>query len=206
MNKLPSILSFIVAVCGAFVAAGWLFDVPVLQSFIPGGITMKFTAAVCFILSGVLLYYINAAVGGRTETAHVILPLASMLVMMLMATMLFSVPLRTHTGIEDLFVKEAEGALGTAVPGRPSIAAMIGFILISVAGLCAMYSPADARPKAFLVGIVILLIGMVAAIGHLTSTPLLYYDIPGINTAMPLHGAVLFILLGVGLISIGGKK
>lgn len=206
MNKLPSILSFIVAACGVLVAAGWLLGVPVLQSFIPGGITMKFTSAVCFILSGILLYYINVAVSGRTETAQVILPLASMLIMMFMVTILSSVLLRTHTGIEDLFVKEVEGALGTAVPGRPPIVAMINFILVSVAGLCAMYSPEDARPKAFLAGVVVLLIGMVAAIGHLTSTPLFYYDIPGINTAMPLHGAALFILLGVGLISIGGKK
>ncbi|MEK7794442.1 MAG: hypothetical protein AAB353_07925, partial [Candidatus Hydrogenedentota bacterium] len=57
-----SVVRLIPSLCGAFsilvallVLAGWMFNVPVLQSVVPGFVTMKPNVALCFGFAGAAL-------------------------------------------------------------------------------------------------------------------------------------------------------
>ncbi|MEW5856255.1 MAG: chemotaxis protein, partial [Cyanobacteriota bacterium] len=41
---------------GCAVLVGWMFNIPILKTVLPGLVTMKANAAVCFILSGTSLW------------------------------------------------------------------------------------------------------------------------------------------------------
>jgi len=43
-------------------------------------------------------------------------------------------------------------------------------------------------------------------IGYLISTPVLYYEIPGISNAIAIHTTILFTFLGAALFLIGQEK
>jgi len=40
-------------------------------------------------------------------------------------------------------------------------------------------------------------------LGYIINAPILYYTISGWSTAMALHTAILFVLLGIGLVLVG---
>jgi len=202
-SKTVKILSIIVTAVGIMVMIGWVFDIPILTSILPQWVTMKFSTALSFFLSGVTLYLIAMVFSGKKEIARAVLPIPTLLILLLMATLLVSVFVGIRTGIEDLFVKEAEGAVKTTTPGRPSAGTMFDFILISVAGILTMYNAGKFKNTVFGIGFAVLAVGGVGVLGYIINAPILYYTISGWSTAMALHTAILFVLLGVGLVLVG---
>jgi nitric oxide reductase large subunit len=57
--------------------------------------------------------------------------------------------------------------------------------------------------KLFVIGCIVTLIGIIAVGGYIINMPLLYYLVKGFSTAMALHTAILFVILGIGLILLG---
>src|SRR5450631_645507 len=51
-NRTVLIISLLTMATGFIVMIGWIFNVPVLQSIVPGFIAMRFNAALCFVLFG----------------------------------------------------------------------------------------------------------------------------------------------------------
>jgi len=52
------ILANIVMITGVMVMFGWVADIPILTSILPQWVTMKFSTALSFFISGVVLYFI----------------------------------------------------------------------------------------------------------------------------------------------------
>jgi hypothetical protein len=50
--KIAKIFAGIIFLAGIIVVIGWLLDIEVLKSILPYWVTMKFTTAISFILSG----------------------------------------------------------------------------------------------------------------------------------------------------------
>ena len=161
---------------------------------------MKFDTAIAFILSGITLYFIVRAVEGEFDKAQVVLSITSLIIVLLMGTLFFSALLEIRTGVEDLFIKEAAGTIKTVTPGRPSVPTMLNFILIASAGILTTLNPDNLRSKLKIIGVIVGLIGALAIIGYIIDVPILYYYIEGINSAVALNTAVLFVLLGIGLL------
>ncbi|MCQ9206716.1 MAG: hypothetical protein NG740_02390 [Omnitrophica bacterium] len=204
--KIAKSLGIIVTTVGIVVMAGWIFDIGILKSILPFWVTMKFTTAFSFLLSGITLYFIVDLVENESEIARVILPITLLIILLLMATLLISTFLGIRTGIEDLFVRESEGAVKTVTPGRPSVGTMISFISIAIAGFVAMSTLKKSKPKLRIIGGIISVAGIAAIIGYIANTPFLYYAIGNVSTAMAFHTAILFILLGMGLLLLPGSK
>jgi len=202
-NKLyiAKILAVIVALVGIMVMVGWIFDIAILKSILPTWVTMKFTTAFSFLLSGLILYFI-ARLREGSVLAQIVLPVSALIILLIMATLLTSVILGVRTGIEDLFVKETVGAVKTTIPGRPSAGTMIDFILIAGSAMFALSRP-SANKVLFPIGVIVAVIGGVAIVGYIVNFPLLYYTVSGWSTAMALHTAILFTLCGIGLAVIG---
>jgi len=189
-----------VIIAGFMVIIGWIFNISLLKSIMPGWVSMKFDTAIAFILSGITLYFIVRAVEGEFDKAQVVLSITSLIIVLLMGTLFFSALLEIRTGVEDLFIKEAAGTIKTVTPGRPSVPTMLNFILIASAGILTTLNPDNLRSKLKIIGVIVGLIGALAIIGYIIDVPILYYYIEGINSAVALNTAVLFVLLGIGLL------
>ncbi len=195
-----------VFLAGMAVMAGWFFDIPILKSIHPAWVTMKFSTALSFCLSGAILLSLGRSLDRESSMAHICLPAATLSLLLLMATLLFSSLLGVTTGIEDLFVKESEGAVQTTVPGRPSVGTMMNFILMALSGLLSMFRPQNLKMGLRKIGWAVSGIGGLAVLGYLFNQPILYYTMGGWSTAMALHTALLFVMLGIGLIWIRKKE
>jgi hypothetical protein len=199
-KNIVKLISFMVALSGALVIVGWIFNIGFLKSISPDWITMKFDTAGSFVLSGTILYFIVRAQEGFYDLAQVIIFVASLIIMLFMGTLFFSSLFGIHTGIEDLFVKDTQAAIKTVIPGRPSIPTIINFLLIALGGILSIVSVQKLRFRLKVIGIVVGLIGAGAVCGYIMNVPSLYYYIAGINSAMACHTAALFVLLGIGLL------
>lgn len=198
--KFVKILALFVSLVGLLVAIGWIFDIGFLKSMSPNFVTMKFTTAVCFIASGIVLYSAAHEESESSFAAQTILPSAILLILLLMATLFISAVFGFSTGVDSIFIQEKAGAVQTIVPGRPSIPTMLNFILIAVSGILFF---AGFKRHLLWLGTAVALVGGVAVLGYIIKEPFLYYLIVGINTAMALNTAILFALVGIGLILCG---
>lgn len=193
-------LAVIAGVAGITLMFGWIFDINVLKSISPAWASMTFDTTVAFVLSGISLYFIARAREGEFDKAQAVLSLTSLGIVLLMGTLFFSILLNIETGVKDLFINDSTPSAMTVVPGRPSLPTTINFLLIALAGILTMWNPDNLRQKLKIIGLIVAGIGGLAATGYIFNIPLLYYFIPGVNSAMPCHTALLFVLLGTGLL------
>jgi hypothetical protein len=193
------LISVIICIAGLAVMAGWIFNVPVLKSISLSWVSMKFSTAIAFVVSGVTLYFLARAQEGEFEKAQIALSMTSLIIAILMGLMFFSAVFGIQTGIESLFVKDP-GDARSVLPGRPSVPTMVNFMLVAVAAIMTILNPARLQPKLRIIGIIIGVLGTLAAAGYIFKVPVLYYYIAGLNSAMALHTALLFMLLGAGII------
>lgn len=185
---------------GVLVIIGWIFDWPLLKSILPIWVTMKFTTAVSFFFSGLMLFFMTRFVEGKQDLAGIIVPLSVLVIVLLMSTLLISVFVNVQIGLEDLFVKEPIGAVRTTVPGRPSIGTMVSFLLAALSGILIMLDKPGLKKGLSRIGWTIFLIGLIAVVGYVFNLPGLYYNIADLSTAMAIHTAILFSFFGAGLI------
>ncbi len=60
-SRIAEVLGVVVLLLGLVVMLGWIFDISVLKSILPVWVTMKFSTALCFFLSGFTLYFIASS-------------------------------------------------------------------------------------------------------------------------------------------------
>lgn len=178
---------------------GWVYDVDLLKSVSPSFVTMKLSTAVSFALSGLILYFLPSLIKGKSQLPWVVVPGAALIILLLMTTLLASAFFGIRTGVEDLIIPE-KAAIRTVTPGRPSIITMADFMLVAFTGLLALF-PTGWLPKMLKAsGAALIITGAVAEAGYISGIRYLYYQIEGISTAMAVHTAFLFILLGTGFL------
>lgn len=197
-RKIAKAIAIIVTLAGIAVMIGWIADINFLKSIVPGFVTMKFVTALSFFFSGLILFFM-LELQRENDVARTLLPVACMAVLLLMGILFVSSFLDLRTGIEELFVKESQSAVKTVAPGRPSLGTMLDFILIAVTGILSISNHKFSRAVMWL-GWAISLIGAVAVLGYILGIPALYYTSEGISTAMAIHTAILFVLLGMGFV------
>lgn len=200
MNKL-TIIKFIAGftfLVGVAVMLGWYFDINALTSVVPGLATMKFTTAICFSLSGVMLFFMARVFEGELDVSHIALSLTAFIILLIMSVLFFSVFFEIHTGIEDLFVVQAKESIFTVPQGQPSMGTIFNFILIGIGSILVIYDPQWCRKKLFLLGGLIAVVSLTAVVGYMINVPYLYYEADGISNAMAIHTAILFALQGSG--------
>ena len=146
------------------------------------------------------------AVERKLGAYQIVSPLLGIIVLFIMGILLFSVILGVRSGLEDLFVQEATGAVKTTTPGQPSVGTMLNFVLIGIAGLLVFVQAKQFARIVHLAGWVISVVGMVALLGYIIDMPALYYTVEGFSSAMALHTALLFIIIGAGFIMAGAAS
>jgi len=196
-NKtIVKIIAYILLFAGLAVIIGWIFNIEVLKSVFSGFVTMKFSAAVGFMLSGIVLHLMILQREGKGSKLLLIILVVSMItVSVLISAALVGI----NINLVNLIVKEAPGAVNTTYPGVPPAIAIFNFGLMTLAGFLSAFGIKSRRIYAA-IGILIGLVGITALAGYILKIPMLYFNLPGISTAIAVHGAVLFVLMGLGLI------
>lgn len=193
-------LAVIVQLSGFASVWGWVFDITFLKSVLPSFVTMKLSTAISFILSGLILYFLPNLIRGKGPWPWVVMPVAVLIILLIMTTLLASSLFGISTGLEQLIIPEEEGAIKTVKPGVPSIITMADFILIAVTGLSAFFLTGRLPKVLGTAGIILIITGAVAEAGYIFGIESLYYEIKGVSTAMAVHTAFLFIILGAGFL------
>ncbi|OGV41228.1 MAG: hypothetical protein A2X48_18580 [Lentisphaerae bacterium GWF2_49_21] len=179
---------------GLFVLAGWMFDIPSLKSVLPWFVTMKANTAVAFALAGLSLMLLalkNPSLLVQ-RLSQVFAAFVALIGFLTICEYLFGVQL----GIDQLFFRESVDAVGTLSPGRMAPNTAITFILLGCTLILVNFrrSIPSAQRLALLIGIM----GVVPLIGYLYGATV-FIGI-GYYTQMAVHTAVLFIIVGSGVI------
>src|SRR5689334_19349208 len=148
---------FVVGIgCLGFV--GWLFDVAILKSLIPGWATMKSNTAVLFILSGILLWMQN-----RKNHARWITPIGTLIVLLVSTLTLGEYLFHVDIRIDQILFKDQ--STNVLYPGRMSTVTAFSFFLISLSFLV-LYLSYENRAVEYSV-LSVFWISMLALIGYL---------------------------------------
>ncbi|ATX79418.1 hypothetical protein Ga0123461_0998 [Mariprofundus aestuarium] len=207
MNRflLVRAIAMLVCLAGIIVMLGWLYDIPLLKSILPHWVSMKFTTALSFLLSGLVLLGIVKATETHSIQSGIFMPAVTMGILLLMGSLLASSLTGIHTGIEGWFIEDVSHAVKTVIPGMPSIGTMGAFIIISLSGVVTLMNPMKAT-HLLVTGCIESGFSFTALLGYLVDKPALYYHIEGISSAMAVHTAILFAMLGVGLLLLGSTR
>ena len=197
------ILSSTVIIIGLVVIIGWLLDLDSLKSIIPTWVTMKFSTAVSFLMSGIVVMLLNEWRNNNSEFSRIFLFAPLIIISFFMTTLLVTTILDTTSGVSSLFVKDDPGAIGTLIAGLPSLGTMINFLLIIIVGFTALlvgkFSERKFKKFAIVSGGLVLVLGIIALIGYATEESALYYQIEEYSGAMAIHTAIAFCLIGIGI-------
>lgn len=180
-----------------FVMYGWIFNIEILKSLLPGQAPMRFITAVAFFLCGLSVFFIAESVRGKREIAQIVLPATSISVLLLMATAIAGKILNVETGVESLFV----GVLSqTAGAGEMPTVFEIGvFILIPLLSILTLFKIGYLKFIVFYLGVVMAGIGLISAAGRIVKIGQLNLDF------LPVFfSAVILAVLG-GALAVLGK-
>ncbi|NQE36926.1 PAS domain-containing sensor histidine kinase [Microcoleus asticus] len=194
--------SIAVMAIGCTVILGWIFDLQLLKSILPGLVTMKANTAVCFILGGFSLFIqqIRRAklTARKYQKNHKYLILGcSFLIILISLLTLVQYSFNLHLGIDQLLFKESYRLTSPGIPGRMAPNTAGAFLLLGTALLLL----SERRPKYLRIQILscsAFLIAFMGLIGYIYDKAL-FYQI-GHNTGMALHTSAAFMLLSFGIL------
>lgn len=208
MNKYRIIngISFFVILIAILVVVGWFLDITLFKSILPNWVSMKLTTAICFFFSGSVLFFAAKLQQERKKWAQFVLPAASFIIFSFMIPSLAASFMDIETGIENIFLEEPLGTIATVKPGRSSVATIANFIVIATIALLYILKPKSFVIRTVILACIVVTVGAVAVLGYIFNAPLLYYFVENTSTAMALHTAILFCLLGIGFILLQKEK
>jgi len=203
--RLARPVALLTLLAGVSVLAGWAFDIALLKSISPGWVSMKANTAVCFVLSGIALFLALAPPASSTPGQRVGLSRlgrACSGLFGLVGALSFSEYIFTwNGGIDEWLFHDAAGAAGTSHPGRMAPETAACFVLLSLALLFCTAS-GKSRGQMLAMTVAAVLIETLAVLS------LSSYVLPGASslgwlglTAMAVHTAILFALLGASLLA-----
>ncbi|MEO5559147.1 MAG: PAS domain S-box protein, partial [Dokdonella sp.] len=188
------------ALAGAIVLAGWLFDIPFLQSIRPGWASMKANTALGLVLSGTALWQLRhpASAGWRIRMAQACASAAALIALLTLTEYVAGLSL----GIDNLLFVNWLSTIETSNPDRmaPNSASAL---LFGNAALLLLGGATDRSARLVAAGsfaIVTLLLGLFGVMGYAGSIFFAYSV--GNLASMSLHGALAFVLFGAAAFSL----
>jgi len=193
LRRLSEVAGIATSAIGGIAMTGWLLDVDVLKSVVPGLITMKANTALVLMLLGASLY---ATASGDERYRNAVR--VATLVAFTLAAAVFSQYVHGHDlGVDLLLFYEPPGTVGTVHPGRMASNTSLCFLLVGMGLLLADTRYGAAVTPA--VGVVVGVAGLLALVGYFTGLTNLYGFAKQTQMAVPT--AVGILLLGFGLLA-----
>jgi Co/Zn/Cd efflux system component len=190
------LISALVIIVSLLVIVGWIFDITLLKSVSPNWQSMTVSTALGFFIAGAAIYLLARNEEGHSEIAEVFLPIMVILSTLMLAQYVFAALSGVPARFEEL-VNPVAGDL--AILESPALTTLFAFGLMLIGIIMIIIEP-KMNKYLHWIGYVIGAIGIVALAGYAIGAPLLYGYVPGSTTAMSVHTAILFVLLGAALV------
>ena len=203
-QKIIVAISVIIAIDSCLVMAGWIFGINSLTGILPSVINMKFPTAFTFLLSASALYFLFRIISDNDEVSFIFLPGLALMMLLVMGSIFIAGAASLQTGIEELFVN-TQNSVNSSGSGIPAVIAMINFILFGLVCINSLIISPQRQEVIKFVGWFIVIVSFISLIGYLFSVPALYFSFDA-WTPIALNSAVMFFLLGYGLIVISKIK
>jgi signal transduction histidine kinase len=196
LQHISRIIAIAVAIIGLIVIGGWIFDIALLKSILPGWVTMKANTALGFILSGLSLWLLDRFSERRFGRYAAQLSAALVFLIGLLTLLQYCFPL--DFGIDQLLFKESVDAVATAAPGRMALNSALNFALMGISLILLCYR----RPFYNIIHALVILTFLIAFLGFLGYVygNAYFYQYGSAFTAMALHTAIAFILLCLSIL------
>ncbi|MEG3847953.1 PAS domain S-box protein [Microcoleus sp. herbarium19] len=187
---------------GCTVILGWIFDLEILKSILPGLVSMKANTAICFILGGFSLLLQQRRRAKSTTIKHqkidkFLIFTCSFLIVLISLITLVQYSFNLNLGIDQLLFKDYSILTSPSAPGRMAPNTAAAFLLLGTALLLLSVK----RPKYLQVQILTccaFLIAFLGSIGYIYGKAF-FYTI-GTHTGMALHTSAAFMLLSCGIL------
>lgn len=169
-----------------------------------GYLPMSTSSAIAFLLSAIMLMHRGRAETKFDDASNIIIPIVAYALLLFMGMTFF----------QDIFrLQEVGGSsvlFGYDIFSReairgPSLMSIINFTLMAITNMAYSFDLKFNQKLQLLTGNIIAVSGVIALMGYVTNTQVLYYDIEGISKGMSLYSVILFILLGVGFSLVGSR-
>ncbi|HEY9630477.1 MAG TPA: PAS domain S-box protein [Coleofasciculaceae cyanobacterium] len=196
----------VVALTGIVAILGWLLNIQILKSILPGLPTMKVNAALNLVLGGATLWLWHWQ--SRVKQHHLrrrlrFLTLSFSLLIILMALLaLIQYVFPINLGIDELFIRQPEPIGSDAIPGRMAPNTALAFLLTGAALLDLQRKPENLVVQALAVGS--WFIGFLSLTGFFYGS--VYFYTAGSLTGMAIHAAIALILLNTGILCINSNQ
>ena len=162
------ITSWVVITIAAASITGWILDVELLKTLLPGLPSMKVNTAVCVLLCGVVaLLFLDDA----QKHFNIIIPL-NLIALILSAFTLFEYVFNVNLRIDEFLVKESAAE---AMPGRMAITSATCLVMLTTGfAFVTAQAPKMFNMAARLFFAIVSLITILAIIGYTFDVPLLH--------------------------------
>ena len=195
-ERVPIVAGTAVTLLGVLVFAGWVFNLPIITEWKPGGIPMIPLTALCFMLAGGSL--VIAVRPYQSATTEAIQQTLAALVATIAILTVYEYIRGSESGFDLLLFGNRVTQVGWSQPGRIAINSAGSLLLYSLALL---FIPHDRRKRdlrAQMFATPALLIALVAILGYVFGVRGMYAVSQSSGMALPT--AIAHLILGVGII------
>ena len=191
-SKIASITAIII---GLVVIIGWTFNIESFKSIFPNIVAMKANTALCIILIGISLFYLNQK--QITNPKLRIAQICAIIVVIIGFLTIIEYLFNYNIGIDQLLFKEQIGAVLTTNPGRMAESTAFNFLLIGVSLLIIdlknRYGNSTYQSFVLVAGS----ISLFSFAGYIYGATTSYSNI---ITPMALNTSIAFIIICLGLL------
>lgn len=182
--KIKNLIVHLMGGLTTLVVGGWLYDVELLKSAIPGHVSMKLSTAFAFIMQLIATYIIINE--RRTKRGDALLVACSMFTFLFMS---FGMCGAFHIG--------SEAGIHSVGPGVPSLMTMFMFVVLAFIEIFYLVRDTDYRQIMDWICKFCMWISGTAMVGHILNVPEMFYYFEGYSTGMAFHTSVMFFLIGL---------
>ena len=191
------VASAIVILIGCLVLVGWMYNITIFKSVLPGLVNMKANTALNFILAGVSLWISQPKQANKSGIRRYMLQACVSILLLISVLTLIEYLLGWNLGIDQLWFKEPLKS-GTLPPGRMSPYTALCFLLVGFV-LLLLNRRRGYRLVQWLT-LVSAFVTSVALVGYIYGVTAFYGDIPSYYTSIAFHTALAFTILSVGIL------
>ena len=177
---------------GSLVLLGWLWDVGLFTTILPGRITMKPNTAIGFLFLGLALFLLTQS--KKSRRSQLWCAASATLVSLVGLLTLFEYVFHANLGIDQILFKDL---VQLSYPGRMAHITAFNFFIAGLSVLLLAFSEKQARLSQTLAAITGLS-ALFAIVGYLYGVPLLYGSIE--YTSMALHTGAGFLIGSLSLL------